>query len=222
MMSSSKLVSKNCPCKIKKFSTLIPIVLYINLAHRQDRKEQFLSNFPTYPPTLIRMDAVLNNQNGHIGCLKSHIKTLKYALDNYSNLEYIAICEDDFYIPDMKYCEKMINRFFRTKLKWDVLMLAHHTAYLDQTTFKSIIKIIDSQTTAGYVIKIAYIPKLLAIYERDLATFERTGIWTDNYCTDQSWKVLQKTDNWYSFLPRVAVQRESYSDIVKANVNYNA
>jgi hypothetical protein len=214
--------NNSCLCKIKPFSSVIPIVLYINLAHRKDRQREFLSNFPTNPPTLIRIDAVLNDQNGHIGCLRSHIKTLKYALEYYPNNEYICICEDDFYIPDMKYCEKMLSRFFRTKLNWDVLMLAHHTAYLDQTTFKSIIKIVDSQTTAGYVIKTSYIPKLLAIYERDLATFESTGIWTDAYCTDQSWKVLQRTDNWYSFLPRVAVQRESYSDIVKATVNYKA
>jgi glycosyl transferase family 25 len=207
---------------LKSFSSIIPVVLYINLKHRTDRSEQFLSNFSNYESsiTLIRIDAI-KESNGELGCLKSHIKALKYALENYSNREYILICEDDFYIPNMKYCEKMLNNFFGSAFKWDVLMLSHNTVYLDQTTYSGVIKILDSQTASGYLIKLNYIPKLLKIYEDDLCLYNKTQIWKSEYCNDQSWKRIQKFDNWYSFLPRVAVQRPSYSDIVGGNVNYN-
>ena len=40
----------------------------------------------------------------------------------------------------------------------------------------------------------------------------KTGKW-GNYYVDQSWKVLQKTDNWYSFYPPVGIQSGSLSDI---------
>jgi hypothetical protein len=143
-------------------------------------------------PKIVRIDAI-KEPNGHLGCLKSHIKALNYALQNFSTLEYVLICEDDFYIKDMIYCEKMLNSFFSKKLDWDVLMLAHNTVYLDYTTYSGVIKIIDSQTASGYLIKTEYIPKLLNIYQNDLNMYNKTGKWTDNYCTDQSWKQLQKT-----------------------------
>jgi hypothetical protein len=105
---------------------------------------------------------------------------------------------------------------------WDVVMLGQNTIESEDTSFKTekgekIIRIKNSQTASGYLIKKAYIPKLLDIYARDLTDYMRTGQW-GNYFTDQSWKVLQPADKWYSFSPTVAVQRPSYSDIQKGNI----
>jgi hypothetical protein len=58
----------------------------------------------------------------------------------------------------------------------------------------------------------------LKIYENDLNNYVKTGEW-GNYYVDQSWKVLQKQDKWYSFKPTVGVQKESYSDIQNGFIN---
>jgi hypothetical protein len=71
---------------------------------------------------------------------------------------------------------------------------------------------LNSQTTSGYLVKKEYIPRLLKIYENDMNNYVKTGKW-GNYYVDQSWKVLQKTDNWYSFYPPVGIQSGSLSDI---------
>ena len=56
--------------------------MYINLQDRKDRKEQItkeLGRMNIPENKIIRIDAVKNKYNGHIGCCKSHIKTLKLA-----------------------------------------------------------------------------------------------------------------------------------------------
>lgn len=209
-------------CK-NKFFDIIPLVLYINLENRKDRKIDFLKNFNVNDESknVIRIDAFRTPENGALGCLKSHIKALETALElaNEYDYPYILICEDDFHIKNMKYCVEMISYFMKNVKKWDVLMLGHNTIQSKKTHFRNIIKIIESQTTSAYLIKINYIPKLLDIYKRDLAEYERTGVW-GNYYTDQSWKQLQKVDNWYAIEPRVGVQREGFSDIQGGNVDY--
>jgi hypothetical protein len=96
-------------------------------------------------------------------------------------------------------------------------MLGQNTIESEDTGIETpekekIIKILNSQTASGYIIKRSYIPTLLEIYGEDMTEYVRTNEW-GNYFTDQSWKVLQPVDNWYSFTPSVGVQRPSYSDI---------
>jgi hypothetical protein len=40
------------------------------------------------------------------------------------------------------------------------------------------------------------------------------------YAIDQYWKLLQPNSKWYIFYPKIGKQRESFSDILKTNVNY--
>ena len=203
----------------------IDCIYYINLSHREDRKNQFLDNFNSANENKIhRVDAHYYKNNGAVGCLMSHITALNLALNNESSGENILICEDDLEIKDMDYCNKMLKLLFENIKDWDVIMLGHNTSDSRDMDIKTdsgekIIKILDSQTTSGYLIKKSYIPKLLEIYENDMNSYLKTNIWA-GYYTDQSWKQLQKPDNWYTFVPPVAVQRPSYSDIVKQDVDY--
>jgi hypothetical protein len=124
----------------------------------------------------------------------------------------------------MEYCNRMLSVFFTNVKSWDVLMLGHNTSRSTDTRIttdspEKIIKIEESQTTSAYLIKRSYIPKLLQIYERDMANYMKTGEW-GNYYTDQSWKVLQPVDKWYAFEPSVGVQRASYSNIENGFANY--
>jgi hypothetical protein len=143
---------------------------------------------------------------------------LNQALNDDVN-DNILICEDDFVIKDMTYCNKMLELFFDNfeNDKWDVIMLGQNTidskdTGIETDNHEKIIKILNSQTTSGYLVKKEYIPRLLKIYENDMNNYVKTGKW-GNYYVDQSWKVLQKTDNWYSFYPPVGIQSVSLSDI---------
>jgi GR25 family glycosyltransferase involved in LPS biosynthesis len=207
----------------KPISNKINAIYYINLEKRTDRKQEFLDNFSYIDESKItRIPAHYYPDNGAVGCLMSHITALNKALKD-SKGENILICEDDFYIKDMDYCNKMLDLFFEKIHDWDVVMLGQNTIDSKDTDIETennekIIRIINSQTASGYIIKKRYIPRLLEIYENDMAKFVKTGTW-GNYYTDQSWKVLQLKDRWFSFSPTVGVQRQSYSDIQKGYIN---
>jgi len=198
-------------------SNKIDAIYYINLEKRSDRKDEFLDNYNEVDETrIVRIKAHYYPENGAVGCLMSHVNALNVALKDKRG-ENILICEDDFTIKDMVYCNKMLDLLFENFPNWDVVMLGQNTIRHEDTEIKTkqnekIIRILESQTTSGYLIKKRYIPRLLEIYERDLKEFFKTGVWK-NYFVDQSWKVLQPTDNWYSFKPTVGVQRKSFSDI---------
>ena len=50
--------------------------------------------------------------------------------------------------------------------------------------------------------------------------YEKTNIWKTEYCTDQSWKELQKKDKWYAITPSPGKQLPGYSNIENKVVNY--
>ena len=195
----------------------IDAIYYINLEKREDRKKEFLDNFPSVDKSkIIRVAAHYYPDNGAVGCLMSHITALNRSMNEVDG-EHILICEDDFTIKDMNYCNKMLDLLFKKIPDWNVVMLGQNTidsvnTGIETENNEKIIKIKNSQTTSGYLIKKNYIPRLLEIYNRDLMKYMETGKW-GNYYVDQSWKVLQATDKWYAFSPTVGVQRKSYSDI---------
>lgn len=197
----------------------IDAIYYINLDKREDRKKEFLDNFNQIDENrIVRIQAHYYPENGAVGCLMSHITALNKALEDGVG-ENILICEDDFTIKDMDYCNKMLDLIFTKIPDWDVIMLGQNTVHAVDTEFASptgekVVRILDSQTASGYLIKTEYIPRLLKIYENDMANYVKTGKW-GNYYVDQSWKVLQPKDKWYSTTPSIGVQRKSYSDIQK-------
>lgn len=172
---------------------------------------------------IVCIEAHYYPENGAVGCLMSHITALNRAMNDAKG-ENILICEDDLTIENMDYCNRMLDLLLQNIKDWDVVMLGHNTFESEDVGIKTkqnekIIRIKNSQTTSGYLIKKSYIPKLLNIYTNDFNNYTKTGSW-GNYYTDQSWKVLHLKDKWYSFDPAVAKQRDSYSDIENMNKNY--
>jgi len=209
------------------FFQKIDSIYYINLEHRQDRNDDFLSNFSSIDENRIhRINGKYEKGNGALGCLQSHILALETALQNSnSEEENILICEDDFYIKDIFYCNRILDYSFQTLPRWDVIMLAHNThSSVDTqyvtTTGEKIIKIKHSATGSGYLLKSSYIPRLLEIFKSDYAKFFKSKEWKSEYCNDVSWVQLQQNDDWYAFVPTIAVQRKSYSDIQGGVVDY--
>ena len=218
LFTSSKNQKEGFDHSRPAFNTKIDVIYYINLDKRKDRKQEFLDNFNEIDENrIIKIRGHHYPDNGAVGCLMSHVTALNKALADDKG-ENILICEDDFMIKDMDYFNKMLDLFFEKITKWDVVMLGHNTVDSEDTGIETkdkkekVIKILNSQTTSGYLIKRAYIPILLDIYAKDLTEYMKTGEW-GNYFTDQSWKVLQPVDNWYAFEPSVGFQRPSYSDI---------
>ena len=200
----------------------IDAIYYINLTKREDRKKEFLDNFPSIDDLrIVRVAGHDYPENGAVGCLMSHVTALSRALEQ-NNGNNILICEDDFTIKDMDYCNRMLDLLFEKIPEWDVVMLGQNTIHAEDTGIETpnhekIVQIKNSQTASGYLIKKEYIPRLLDIYANDLVNYIKTGEW-GNYYVDQSWKVLQVQDKWYAFNPTVGVQRPSYSDIQKGNI----
>lgn len=192
-------------------------IVYINLEHRIDRKKQIKKELDLLGCKYIRMNAI-KNDNGGLGCVRSHIKCLEYA--KQENLSNIFILEDDFVFIENK---KIINNrlktaLFKLKNNWDIIMLSGHGKE-EITDIDILNKITNGQTASGYIVNSHYYDKLLEIYresEKHLANGDDYEIWA----LDQNWKKLQEKDRWYIFNPRLGQQKESYSDIEKEVVNY--
>ena len=216
--------------KIEFFGNIHEIY-YINLEHRNDRKDEFLSNFSSVDAHRIhRINGVYEKDNGALGCLQSHIKALEVAIEknpttDESGEKNILICEDDFHIKDIFFCNRMLQFAFDTLPHWDVIMLGHNTHDSKETPYatengEKIIKIVHSATASGFLLKRSYIPRLLEIYKSDYETYMKTNNWTSEYCNDVSWVPLQNKDDWYAFVPTVGLQRRSYSDIQHGMTEY--
>tara|TARA_Y100001970_G_scaffold293482_1_gene440548 strand:- start:5240 stop:5845 length:606 start_codon:yes stop_codon:yes gene_type:complete len=189
-------------------------ILYINLKDRTDRKENIVKQMTKveYPmKKLIRINAV-KKEDGALGCALSHIKALKKA-QKLGN-KYTLILEDDFM---WKSSNSTIDKTLGHILKldnWDVCLLACNGKVKKFTNHS---KVIECQTASAYIININYIPKLLELWESKI----KPGIWNPKHCAiDQTWKILQKKDNWISTNPLIGKQMPSYSDIEKQKVDY--
>jgi len=204
--------------KLKDFSKKYDIpVLYINLEKRKDRNERMIKTLSIFP-TVERIDAVYNMEKGALGCLYSHIKMLKYAMEKYPGKD-VMFCEDDLeFVVDPRL---FLYNFYERNMAWDVLVIANYTQQSIPTAYKDLLRTFDSQTCACYLVKSNYIQKILNVFEESLAIYNRFGVWNDLInCTDQCWKTLQKVDMWFVPEKIIAKQYENYSDIEKKVVNY--
>ena len=204
----------------------IDVILYINLDKRQDRRARFECEFRKIgvdPVKLRRISAVDTPKNGALGCLTSHINACRVAIEEYPG-KNVLICEDDIVFQKSGEEIRGMLSSFRHDSNfeggYDVVMLAHNTHRSSPTNIPGIIKIIDSQTASAYLANTSYLEKLVNVYEEALKSFNIDHVWKEEYWNDQCWKVLQKQDTWYGFVPRIAIQGESYSDIEKKVVKY--
>jgi glycosyl transferase family 25 len=188
-------------------------VVYINLEHRTDRKQQIedvLSKFPA--EKVVRFNAVKNDKHGGIGCTQSHIGVLEMAiLEGWKN---VLIVEDDCmwnrFETGYPLLEKLVQKEF------DVITLGIVSPVYDFDSFR----LYKGQTTTSYLVNQSYYQTLLDNFKESLQKFEETGHYA-KYALDQYWKPLQVKHKWYAVIPSLLIQRESYSDIEKRTVNYN-
>ena len=199
----------------------IDIIYYINLEHRKDRNDEILSEFKKMDiPSnkIVRIDAVRNKERGAIGCSKSHIKTIETFLQ--SDYKNCIVFEDDFqFSEDSNTTKTNIQNLFDEGVDFDICMISGNTIKDEPSQYPFLNKIIDSQTTSGYIVSKSFAPKLLENYKEGCEMFEKT-LDEPTYAVDQYWKHLQPISKWYIFNPKLGIQRPSYSDIVKQQTDY--
>ena len=201
-----------------------PKLYYINLKNREDRKKNLLRQLSiiNYPNNKINRIDAIKKTDGATGCGLSHIKALKQALKENKINDCVIVMEDDFEWKIKNPYNKIYNAI-NSDINWNVILLSCNGNISKNS--KNLQKVINCQTTSGYIIKVKYIPILLKLWERDMNYRLKHNIKKGNKehhktCIDISWKVLQK-ENWFSTNPIVGKQMNSYSDIENKVVNYH-
>lgn len=217
---------------------------YINLSSRPDRRKAIQRQISRLGIPYARVEAVDVRRNqtviqscwdpshvplcvGKVGCKMSHVKAL--SLGEAQGAEVVAIFEDDFeWLPDVDPAEVInIISIFKGKFpEWDVIGLSLNLLKMNDTSpqvlvrtgprrYSKVVRVLNAQTTHGYLVKSRYLPKLKANFE-GCQVNERY-----DSAIDQCWKTLQKIDEWYAFSPQLGVQTPGFSDIENENVSYD-
>jgi glycosyl transferase family 25 len=192
-------------------SNYIGKIIYINLEHRKDRKDQIEKELEIMSlKQNSELFEAIHKKPGIVGCGYSHLAVLKLAKER--NYENVLILEDDFqFLVNKEELELELSRFFETIKEFDVCMLAYNVNEWQDTEFSFLKKGINVQTASAYIVHKRFYDSLIALYEEAIPTLERTGIhWV--YANDQIWKKLQPDNAWYCFSRRLGRQRGSYSD----------
>lgn len=184
-------------------------IYYINLAHRKDRQIQIKREVKKLPWPAHRYNAI-KDRNPRAGCLKSHIGVLKKALRKGG--KWVCILEDDEVFLKPKKIRRRIRQARRLrKPKCDVFLISTNSAKVKHIVAPGIVRVHESLSSSGYVIRRGYIKTLIKNFER---TLKKRG------CLDTGWFTLQNTGQWWTFARPLAKQRPSYSDIEKRGTDY--
>jgi hypothetical protein len=196
-----------------KCGDVLDAIIYINLAHREDRKQHVLNEIQKINPSLDRVhriDALYVQKQGALGASMSHIKALELMI-KHPEWERCAIFEDDFtFSPNAATGLKALlslNDF-------EVLLLGVGTMAYDEIGHQHIIRVLSSQTASGYIVHRNYARVLL---ENFRAGFELLlcGTRPEEACIDMYWKRLMPEGKWYTTRDRVGYQYGNFSDIEK-------
>lgn len=206
-----------------QWDKMVDGILYINLDNRPDRKQKIetVLEKAEVPVNLIhRIDAVLNEDCGHIGCAYSHIRALQYAKNKA--WERVMILEDDFEFVQQN--SFLFNTLKMLPPKFDVLMLS--TVYNKTTPFKgNIHKVHYGTTTSGYIVTKEYLNTLIHCFqeavskmENQLVEFKKTNpnkkMYETSFAIDQYWFPLQQRDDFFITVPNIGTQGNSQSSIM--------
>lgn len=202
-------------------------ILYINLEHRNDRKLSLLQSLNSIGidnNKIQRINAVLFSLCGHIGCGKSHVNALDYAIKN--NWNTVMILEDDFVFTQSKeYINDIVSRF---PTNYDIVLLHGDNTRTKDIKINGIHKLNYCISSSGYIIKKHYMQTLKSVFEtaivnmnilfdKHVADHKLKGkiipkmIW-NKYAIDRSWHQLMKQDNFYLCVPHLGKQSGSCSD----------
>jgi glycosyl transferase family 25 len=193
---------------------MFPQVIYINLDHRTDRRQEIeaeLKRVGVPEDKILRWPATLHAR-GAIGCSMSHVAVLKYITTLPLEVENVIILEDDFnFVEDVAMVRKSIEEFLsRPNDKWDLVLLSYRL-YKKENYDDLVSLALGAWTTAGFMVNRKGALKLLENFEESLDGFTRTG--DDKYLLDGYWNKFIENRRCFYFNKALGYQRYSYSDI---------
>jgi len=184
-------------------------VVYINLEHRKDRRENIEKELSIFSSEKVqRFDAIHELKRGHLGCSKSHIEVLKLAI-KFGWKNYLVV-EDDavFNLDSYSLLEELISK------PYDVILLGGTLLSFDKTY-----RCYNSCCTTSYLVSQSYYQTLLTNFEEGAKKLDEEYDKSHNYAIDQYWQSLQRLDNWYIVYPTLVLQLSDYSDIEGKVIN---
>lgn len=188
-------------------------VVYINLEHRTDRKEQIETELQKVFPVdkIVRFNAI-KHERGGIGCSMSHIGALELAIKN--NWKNVLIVEDDMEWLDIPNRYSIVENLI--KLPHDVVMLSGHEVNYHTRTYK----LYNCCARTSYLVESHYYSTLLNNFKEGLELLQKE--FKSPHRGDRYWNRLQQRDRWYIVMPQICKQRTSISDIEKQAVDYSS
>ena len=215
--------------------------VFINRDARTDRRAQIESTLERARIRATRIDAVevFTDESvlsscwdggsykcaGQVGCQRSHLKALTYAMLN--QWEHVAVFEDDFEWQkhtDVGKVQCVLSQLMTAVPDWDFIAVSLNIqnstvvmkdpVQIGRSTVSSIVKINQALATHGYLIR-------ARAYERLYEVLENCNITGDLFTAiDTCWQRLQLELNWYGLRPQLGTQGESYSGIENRIVSY--
>ena len=210
--------------KFNNWDNNIDGIIYINLENREDRKLLLLEELKKINTNMIKVNKVsgiYTPNNGHKGCVQSHIIALNIAIMN--NWKYTLILEDDIELivsPSEfnNIVSNALDYMIENNIDWDVIMLATVNAKQKYSN-EYLSKVINTTTSSGYIINSKYCKKLLDLFEKCNMHMskDKWGVSSHHepYALDQQWLKLQETDNWFAFNNDLIKQRNIRSTIME-------
>ena len=204
----------------KKYLDFIDGVIYINLENRTDRKkliEDEMSKIGVEKPN--KISGVHIPQNGHKGCVQSHILALNMAqLNKWNNY---LVFEDDavLKISPNEFRMKVKNLYDylqKNNIEWDVIVLGAVYCEKQDIPNTEFSRITCASTSTSFIANKHYYKKLKDLFEDCNSKMSRDSWEKKNWeanALDQRWKALQKTDKWFGFRDCPIKQREIWSSI---------
>jgi len=179
-------------------------VVYINLDHRVDRLQSIQEQLKVFPLEKVMRFAAIKDENGAIGCSKSHVAVLEMAIRN--KWKNVLILEDDAVWNNMEQGYALLEEL--VKKPYDVILLGSTCTDYDKDTHKLKVGFCAS----SYLVSQQYYDVLLHNFKTGLSGLIETKSQVQ-YALDKYWNSLQRQDNWFCVIPCLMVQMESWSDI---------
>jgi hypothetical protein len=192
-------------------------VLYINLDHREDRKNHLLQELyrlQVDPHKIHRMRAHLDPLNGHRGCALSHKEALDFAI--LKKFKKVLILEDDcVFSKKTKEVALAIKRLKNLKENWDAYLLGGDLASCEESAYSGTVRVRKALRAHAYAVQGKYLPFLRDCFEESYQNLKNCFYFFDalELAIDRRWQLLQREDRWYAPQKLVAFQGESFSDI---------
>jgi GR25 family glycosyltransferase involved in LPS biosynthesis len=204
---------------------IVEKVFYINLKHRQDRREQIETELREKFKfgDAKRYEAVLH-ESPILGCTMSHVTLWRQMIQN--KWSTMMVIEDDALLQTSRdVLDKYITAFIKDD-QADVLSISNSCG--EFTKYNELFdRAFNSQTSSCYVIKLDAVQKLIPYYfntAEEIWTVQETDpdLASKLRWIDVAWLEFQKVHNF--LIPnerKLVIQRESYSDIQRKVTFYN-